>query len=49
MYNLSVKDRFVLFQWTDMSDAALLMRLLTSYLSCRVPDRPAARGGFTSA
>ena len=40
--NLSVKARLVLFQWTDMSEAALLMRLLTSYLSCRVAERPAA-------
>ena len=41
--NLSVKARLVLFQWTDMSEAALLMRLLTSYLSCRVAERPAAQ------
>ena len=40
--NLSVKALLVLFQWTDMSEAALLIKLFTSYLSCRVADLPAA-------
>ena len=40
--NLSVKALLVLFQWTDMSEAALLIRLFTSYLSWRVADLPAA-------
>merc|ERR1719234_1425137 len=39
---LSVKALLVLFQWTDMSEAALLIRLFTSYLSCLVADLPAA-------
>ena len=38
----SVKARLVLFQWTLMSLAALLIRLFTSYLSCLVPALPAA-------
>ena len=38
----SVKALLVLFQWTLMSLAALLIRLFTSYLSCLVPALPAA-------